>query len=97
MLPSAYQCFKLCVGCRGVERGDIGSSGLSVQPVTKACKCLSALLGCTVAFSASICLHRRPPRACAEPQAAISASRRSHFSGLDTASTGVYYALIFEI
>ena len=38
---------------------------------------LNAPLGSTVAFTASICLHPRPLRACAEPQAGVIPPRRS--------------------
>ena len=38
---------------------------------------LNALLGSTIAFTASSCLYPRPLRACSEPQAGVSPPRQS--------------------
>ena len=97
MLP-AYRYFKLCVGCRGVRRRDTGSSGyFSVQPATKACKCLKCtpwqycrIFGLELPTSPTFTGVSR-----AAGQHKRAAAKLT--SGLDSASTGVYYVGIFYI
>ena len=66
---------KLYKSLRRVQ--DVASVSLFLLSLIQAWNFFSAPVGSTAAFTASICLHPRPLRACAEPQAGVSPPRRS--------------------
>ena len=74
-MRSSISYFVLSTALRGVQDG--ASVSLFLLSLTQAWNFLNAPLGSTFAFTASICPHPRPLRACAEPQAGISPPRRS--------------------
>ena len=72
----------------------------SLLNLTQAWKILRAPLGSTVAFTASICLHPRPLRECAEPQGGNSLPRRSpliHYKQVAVKGHRNHYALFSSL
>ena len=73
LLTYLYNAWRSVWGCR-VE----SLFSLSPLNLTQLWNFLNAPLGITVvAFTATICLHPRPVRACAKPEAGVSPPRRS--------------------